>query len=439
MSHGGWGYGADNGPDSWQQNFPVANGPRQSPIDLSLKVSVFDPSLKPLKLQYEPRDSASITNNGHSFQVDFSDDTDSSVLRGGPVSEVHRLRQFHCHWGGSDDRGSEHTVNGCSFPCELHLVHWNTKYPSFAEAVKQPDGLAVVGVFLKIGAANPNLQRLLDSFGSIKNKGQQSVFSDFDPRSLLPPSLEFWTYEGSLTTPPLLECVTWIVLKQPISVSPAQVLILNQPISVSPAQVLILNQPIRVSLAQVLILNQPISVSPAQVLILNQPIRVSPAQVLILNSLSAISTAIRVSPAQVLILNQPIRVSPAQVLILNQPIRVSPAQVLILNQPIRVSPAQVLILNQPIRVSPAQVLILNQPIRVSPAQVLILNQPIRVSPAQVLILNQPIRVSPAQVLILNQPISVSPAQVLILNQPISVSPAQVLILNQPISVSPAQP
>ena len=33
----------------------------------------------------------------------------------------------------------------------------------------------------------------------------------------------YWTYEGSLTTPPLYESVTWIVLKQPIEVSAVQV------------------------------------------------------------------------------------------------------------------------------------------------------------------------------------------------------------------------
>lgn len=33
---------------------------------------------------------------------------------------------------------------------QLHLVHWNTKYPSFKDAAGEPDGLAVVGVFLKV-------------------------------------------------------------------------------------------------------------------------------------------------------------------------------------------------------------------------------------------------------------------------------------------------
>lgn len=54
-------------------------------------------------------------------------------------------------------------------------------------------------------------------------QGKSADFTNFDPRGLLPESLDYWTYPGSLTTPPLLECVTWIVLKEPISVSSEQV------------------------------------------------------------------------------------------------------------------------------------------------------------------------------------------------------------------------
>lgn len=54
-------------------------------------------------------------------------------------------------------------------------------------------------------------------------QGKQTRFTNFDPLSLLPPSWDYWTYPGSLTVPPLLESVTWIVLKQPISISSQQV------------------------------------------------------------------------------------------------------------------------------------------------------------------------------------------------------------------------
>ncbi|KAK7118626.1 hypothetical protein R3I94_022199 [Phoxinus phoxinus] len=221
MSHG-WGYADHNGPQKWCETFPIANGPRQSPIDIQTTGASYDATLKPLKLTYDPATSLDILNNGHSFQVTFADDDDSSILTEGPISGKYRLKQFHFHWGASDDKGSEHTVDEKCYPAELHLVHWNTKYPSFGDAADKPDGLAVVGVFLQIGEDNPKLQKILDAMDAIKSKGKQTSFTNFDPTCLLPKSLEYWSYPGSLTTPPLHESVTWIVCKQPISVSSAQ-------------------------------------------------------------------------------------------------------------------------------------------------------------------------------------------------------------------------
>lgn len=215
-----WGYAENNGPSTWVNGFPIADGPRQSPIDIA--EASFDGALQPLTLKYDPNNSIDILNNGHSFQVTYNDEADTSTLTNGPITGTYRLKQFHFHWGCEDCEGSEHTVGGAKYPAELHLVHWNTSYANFGEAASKPDGLAVVGVFLKIGSANANLQKLLDAFDAIKHKGKQTGFTGFDPSTLLPESLEYWTYEGSLTTPPLLESVTWIVCKTPIDISSDQ-------------------------------------------------------------------------------------------------------------------------------------------------------------------------------------------------------------------------
>uniref|UniRef100_A0A663MXQ5 Carbonic anhydrase 1 n=1 Tax=Athene cunicularia TaxID=194338 RepID=A0A663MXQ5_ATHCN len=82
----------------------------------------------------------------------------------------------------------------------LHLIHWNAdKYSNVAEAFDKPDGLAI---YLP--------------------QGKKAPFSDFDPSSLLPKSMDYWTYNGSLTHPPLHESVTWIILKEPITISSEQ-------------------------------------------------------------------------------------------------------------------------------------------------------------------------------------------------------------------------
>uniref|UniRef100_A0A2K6G9L5 Carbonic anhydrase 1 n=2 Tax=Propithecus coquereli TaxID=379532 RepID=A0A2K6G9L5_PROCO len=84
----------------------------------------------------------------------------------------------------------------------LHIVHWNSaKYSSLAEAVSKADGLAIIAVLMK---------------------GKRAPFTNFDPSTLLPSSLDYWNYSGSLTHPPLHESVTWIICKEHISVSSEQ-------------------------------------------------------------------------------------------------------------------------------------------------------------------------------------------------------------------------
>uniref|UniRef100_A0A493TM76 Carbonic anhydrase n=2 Tax=Anas platyrhynchos TaxID=8839 RepID=A0A493TM76_ANAPP len=209
-------------PAHWHEHFPIANGERQSPIAISSKSARYDASLKPLSFSYDAGTAKSIVNNGHSFNVEFDDSSDKSVLQGGALDGVYRLVQFHIHWGSCEGQGSEHTVDGVKYDAELHIVHWNVKYGKFAEAVKHPDGLAVVGIFMKVGNAKPEIQKVVDALNSIQTKGKQASFTNFDPTGLLPACRDYWTYPGSLTTPPLLECVIWHVLKEPITVSPEQ-------------------------------------------------------------------------------------------------------------------------------------------------------------------------------------------------------------------------
>ncbi|XP_053414998.1 carbonic anhydrase 13 isoform X2 [Nycticebus coucang] len=223
MSRLSWGYAEHNGPVHWNKFFPIADGDQQSPIEIKTKEVKYDSSLRPLSIKYDPSSAKIISNSGHSFVVDFDDTEDKSVLCGGPLAGSYRLRQFHLHWGSTDDHGSEHVVDGVRYPAELHVVHWNSdKYPSFVEAAHEPDGLAVLGVFLRIGEHNSKLQKITDILDAIKEKGKQTRFTNFDPLFLLPPSRDYWTYPGSLTVPPLLESVTWIILKQPINISSQQ-------------------------------------------------------------------------------------------------------------------------------------------------------------------------------------------------------------------------
>ncbi|XP_023809180.1 carbonic anhydrase 7 [Oryzias latipes] len=218
-----WGYGEGDGPSAWHKNYPVAQGSRQSPIDIIPHQALQDRSLGPIVLNYDHCTSINISNNGHSVVVEFDDSDDRSVIQGGPLDNPYRLKQFHFHWGGKGCEGSEHTVDGYGYASELHLVHWNAvKYCSFGEASTAPDGLAVLGIFLETGDDHRWLHMITDALYMVKFKGSGTEFKGFNPKCLLPSSLHYWTYLGSLTTPPLHESVIWIVLKEPIAVSEKQ-------------------------------------------------------------------------------------------------------------------------------------------------------------------------------------------------------------------------
>ncbi|XP_004393812.1 PREDICTED: carbonic anhydrase 1 isoform X1 [Odobenus rosmarus divergens] len=223
MASSDWGYDDKNGPEQWGKLYPIANGNKQSPIDIKTSETKHDSSLKPISVSYDPATAKEIINVGHSFHVNYEDNDNRSVLKGGPLSESYRLCQFHFHWGSTNDYGSEHIVDGVKYSAELHLVHWNSaKYSSFAEAAPQADGLAIIGVLMKVDQANPRLQKVLDALNTVKTKNKRAPFTNFDPSTLLPSSLDYWTYSGSLTHPPLYESVTWIICKDPISISPEQ-------------------------------------------------------------------------------------------------------------------------------------------------------------------------------------------------------------------------
>ena len=138
--------------------------------------------------------------------------------------------QLHAHWGDKSGHGSEHTLDGESFDAELHIVHYNTKYENAGEAFDKDDGLAVLGIFLSIGEQDhPEFEKICKRFVDIENAGDNVALDDeIDLNNLLPENKTFFTYPGSLTTPPLFESVTWIVFKQELRISQRQVFYLER-------------------------------------------------------------------------------------------------------------------------------------------------------------------------------------------------------------------
>ena len=200
-----WDYEGAGGPENWskldEKNKACAIGNRQSPIDIKDGIKV---DLEPIKFSYRPS-TFRIVDNGHTVQVEVGD---SSISLTGKTYE---LIQFHFH------RPSEEKVNGQRFEMVAHLVH------------KADDGqLAVVAVLLERGTENAFIQSIWNNMPLEKNVPVAPPSATIDLNTLLPGSRNYYTYMGSLTTPPCSEGVLWLVMKQPVQVSPDQINIFSR-------------------------------------------------------------------------------------------------------------------------------------------------------------------------------------------------------------------
>jgi carbonic anhydrase len=200
-SHVHWGYAGPGAPENWAklraEYATCGKGKRQSPIDIRGGIKV---DLDPIRFDYRPTQFR-IIDNGHTVQVDVADNSSITI-----TGRTYRLVQFHFH------RPSEERINGRQFEMVAHLVH------------KDYDGnLAVIAVPIDRGTEHPLIQTLWNHMPLEVGMTVQPPGVVIDLTKLLPTEREYYTYMGSLTTPPCTENVLWMVFKNPIQVSPEQV------------------------------------------------------------------------------------------------------------------------------------------------------------------------------------------------------------------------
>ncbi|RWS12553.1 Carbonic anhydrase 7-like protein [Dinothrombium tinctorium] len=205
--------------DAWVRINKTCAGSYQSPINIAYPVK-HNPRLY-LKIEYTyPEDKEVIVENtGHTVQVSLSNDKHFQLTGSAANRDQFIFRQLHFHWGENDNDGAEHALFGQKYSGEAHFVFYNRKYRTFENAASQPDGLTVLGVFLKATRENNfALEPLISSLGSIRKEKSKSR-ALFDMSKILPDRLnEFFRYSGSLTTPPCAEVVNWIVFSNPIPI-----------------------------------------------------------------------------------------------------------------------------------------------------------------------------------------------------------------------------
>jgi carbonic anhydrase len=210
-----WSYEGESGPANWSKiNVDWAKcgtGKRQSPIDLRDGIKV---NLEQISFDYHPS-SFSEVNNGHTIQV---------TVGGGNFITVgnmaYELQEFHFH------RPSEEKINGKGTEMVIHLVH------------KSAEGkIAIIAVLLERGQPHRLMQTIWDNL-PLEKFDTVSPSIVLDPTDALPERREYFTYMGSLTEPPCTEGVLWMVFKQPMQASPAQMALFSRlyPLNARPVQ-----------------------------------------------------------------------------------------------------------------------------------------------------------------------------------------------------------
>jgi len=211
-----WAYSGHEGPAEWgsiKPEYAVCKlGHFQSPIDIR---GAKPADLPAIKFDYKPS-ALRIIDNGHSIQVNYA--PGSFIDIGGVRYE---LQQFHFH------KPSEEKINGQAHDMVAHLVH------------KGPDGkLAVVAVLLDKGGASDVIDTLWKNIPKEKGKESMIVGATIDATALLPATRDYYTFQGSLTTPPCSEEVTWFVLKTPVKIADSEIAAFGKiyPLNARPVQ-----------------------------------------------------------------------------------------------------------------------------------------------------------------------------------------------------------
>ncbi|MCP4635033.1 MAG: carbonic anhydrase family protein [Methyloversatilis sp.] len=195
-----WAYEGEFGPQNWGRLKPewtqCATGRTQSPIDIRDGIRVDLP-----QIQFDYKSTYfTVVDTGHTVQVNVGEGSSITL-----VGKRYELVQFHFH------KPSEERVNGKVYDMVAHLVH------------KDLDGnLAVVAVLLDRGTEHPLFNTLWAYLPLQKNVESRPDVS-IDLAKLLPEKRDYYTYMGSLTTPPCTEGVTWLVMKDPLQLSPEQI------------------------------------------------------------------------------------------------------------------------------------------------------------------------------------------------------------------------
>lgn len=194
-----WSYEGDLGQKNWaelDERFAICKeGLNQSPINITTAIKA---ELTPLIFEGNAK-ATTFINNGHALQVNFQSGNYVTI-----ENKKYGLKQINFHIP------SENHINGKAFPMEAQLIHSDVN-----------NNLAVVSILFEEDTDNLVLNKLLRNLPEEEND-KEEIKSEVLGYEILPNFKEYYRFNGSLTTPPCVEGVKWVVLKSPVEISKSQ-------------------------------------------------------------------------------------------------------------------------------------------------------------------------------------------------------------------------